>query len=348
MKPAYSLPLALILVLTGGLSGCGVVPDRTDRYQEAQREAPLRLPDFYRTERLGNRYPVGQAERAFVPVEAFRVPPPPDPGSELLMEQFALKTVGNEQWILVTEPVGRIWPALLDYWSDLGAEVAQNTGGPGQLRASLDNAGMNSRKLAESMGLSPDSPVVISATIQSGIKRNTAEIRVAVIEPAAEPVTDEPPPQARAVLQDLLNYLSSRRDSLESYSLVAQVLDADPRVRMVQEADEQAHIEMELAFDRAWAAVGQSLQESGAELVDLDRSAGDYYVSYGQDQEDEGGFWSGLFGDEESALLSDRYNYRVKVITEDSITRVSVIGTREDLPRNEHLKLLDKILENLS
>lgn len=326
------------------LAGCGLVPDRSDSYQYEQRVAPLKVPQVYEQGRIQDRYPVPRAQKAFVASGEFQVPPPPVPGAELLQEQFAIKAAGEDVWLAATESPGRIWPALADYWQEAGGVLEQQNSAEGRLLCRLDSQSLRARQLAASLGLNPDSNPAIEASVVQGIRRNTSEVRVTIVHPA---VSD--PSTGKKVLENLMAFLADNQRVLESYSLAAQNLAGASRVEVVSEGAD-AYLKLDLGYERAWVAVGQALNAGGVPLVDLDRSKGEYLVNFVPGQEDqEPGWLDWLTGGADDGVLSDQYNFSVRLVEAgEAGVRVEVAPATDETPAQDRLTLLNRILEHLS
>lgn len=334
----------LLLVAVSLIQGCGIIPDRSDRYQFEQRTAPLKIPEWYSKEAVVDRYPVPRAQKAFVATGDFKVPPPPVPGAELLQDQFAIKTAGKDIWLSATEPPGRIWPAVTRYWQEKGAFLEQQSSVDGRLVCRLDNNSLKGRELAKSLGLDPERNPLVESTVAQGIRRSTTEVRVKMIYPLIEDRA-----LSQKILDDLMTYLADNQNVLESYSLAAQNLSGPTRAEVMGEAV-PPYLKLDLAYERAWAAVGQALNAAKVKLVDLDRNQGEYFVHYVPGQENsEPGWFDWLTGGNDEGVLSDQYNFRIRLLKEaTSGVRVEAEPVGEHPDAQDNLLLLNRILENLS
>lgn len=332
------------LLLVALMAGCSLVPDRSDRYQFEQRGQPLLLPSWFEQGRVQDRYPVPRAQKAFVATGEFKVPPPPVPGAELLQEQFAIRSAGEDVWLAATEAPGRIWPALTGYWQAVGGVLEQQDSAAGRLVCRLDAKSLRARQLAASVGLDPDDSPAFEATVAQGIKRNSSEVRVRIERPPGGS-----PESSRKVLEELRDYLAQNQQVLESYSLAAQNLAGASRVELIGTGND-SHLSLDLAYERAWAAVGQALNDGKVPLVDLDRSAGEYLVNFVPGEEGrEPGWFDWLTGGSGEGVLSDEYNFRVRLLdAQGSGVRVEVVPAAEDASAEDRATLLNRILEHLS
>lgn len=99
-----------------------------------------------------------------------------------------------------------------------------------------------------------------------------------------------------------------------------------------------------VAFPRAWSALGESLKKADITVSDLNRSIGTYYIEILQPVEDEGGFWSWLFG----APNPEVRTLEVKLNRARSGVYVAVHTDADTLADEEEArKLLQKISDNI-
>jgi outer membrane protein assembly factor BamC len=94
-----------------------------------------------------------------------------------------------------------------------------------------------------------------------------------------------------------------------------------PKAKLIQEANNQALIELGSGFDRSWRDVGLALDRSNFTVEDRNRSAGVYYVRYvnTKDVGDSKGFFSNLFSSkDDSKLKAKKYQVVVKSTGENS------------------------------
>jgi outer membrane protein assembly factor BamC len=333
-----------MLAVVAALGGCGVIPDRSDRYQFETRTPPLKKPEWIREDAIVDRFPVPRSQKAFVATGEFKVPPPPVPGAELLQDQFAIKTAGSDVWLSATEPPGRIWPAVTRYWQEKGAFLEQQSSADGRLVCRLDNNSLKGRELANAWGLDPERNPLVETTVVQGIRRSTTEVRVRIIYPLVEDQT-----LAKSILDDVMTYLADNQNVLESYSLAAQNLSGPTRAEVMADVS-PPYLLLDLPYERAWVAVGQALNAGKVKLVDLDQTQGEYFVHYLPGEENsEPGWWDWLTGSKDDGVLSDQYNFRIRLLKQDtSGVRVQADPAGEISDSQDNVLLLNRILENLS
>ncbi|OZG72121.1 hypothetical protein BTA51_17325 [Hahella sp. CCB-MM4] len=342
--------MRIIYVLCGvavlATSGCGLIEDRTDQYMTANKGEPLVVPEWYSTRRLKDRYPIPEADQGFVATEEFQVPPPPEPGLEITLEQFVVKSTDSETWLLASEAPGKIWPALKNYWESQGAEVREVNTSAGNMQVLLPNTSLKAADFITNNGLQSfvrDGEVMLHIYVQQGLKRRSSEIRVSPVlfsELGAD--------TQQALLTGIKSYLDDNAESLESYSLVAQNIGGEEKLALVNETGETPFIRVKLDFERAWFAVGEALDKAHVPVIDLNRSEGSYFVRYGKDEDKKsGGFFGWLKGDDED-LLSDRFNFRIELKQEADGIHIESLPTQADVDDQDQVRLLNQLLDHLS
>ncbi len=81
----------------------------------------------------------------------------------------------------------------------------------------------------------------------------------------------------------------------ESTSL-AKVKNTKLDPQLLKDGNGTPILRLGVAFPRAWSALGEALKKADITVSDLNRSIGTYYIETMLPVEDEGGFWSWLFG----------------------------------------------------
>ena len=106
-------------------------------------------------------------------------------------------------------------------------------------------------------------------------------------------------------------------------SMIAdQAISATGRISLQESEQGYTYIQLGLPYDRAWASLAKSLEESGFEITDRDRSAGEYYVRFnGPDREEDDGWFDWLWGgDDEHPLAGKDFLVSVTRQTEEAVT----------------------------
>ncbi|MDX1754860.1 MAG: outer membrane protein assembly factor BamC [Marinobacter sp.] len=293
------------LVLTVAVTGCGMMEDRSLRYVDAPEGEPLNTLGERQRDRMGSAYPIRDLESSEGGrMYAEELPPPPDMTAEILEQNYLIEQLDDQAWLLINELPGQVWPGVTAYLNDRGFGVAYDSPQLGLVQSDLVNY---SRRARELVGLGDDGgqepKLLVQARVAPGVRRKTSEVQLRLREVQGRPEqlmswqsSADRLEAEKALLEDLSNFLQARADT-KSYSRAALGITSEPRVRLVSEDDQPVAIRLDLAFDRSWGEVKRALDEAGVQVVDLDRSAGRFYVDFRSRSEMDTG-WFNWFSDE--------------------------------------------------
>lgn len=316
-RPAVALTLSSALL---GLAGCSIIHDRSNQYMQAKSEGPLRTPAWYGRDNIKPLHPIPPAEQEKVLAKQFKVPQPPDLTSEILEKNYVIEQMDGQLWLLVNEVPGQVWPAVAGFFTEHGLEPAVQNARAGLMQTRPAQTSLKSRNWlaaqvkAAGSGLSLSGPVVLQAKISPGVRRHTSEIQIRFRTPAQAPegmLGWESHPENTAVDRQLLSSLSDfmqSRDSTKSYSRLALQIESQPKVRLVTPDGSTPHLVMDLRFDRGWTEVERALKSAKVPIVDIDRSAGIWYVDFRSKDDLDGGWFSWL-----RSKPKPEYTYRVQL-----------------------------------
>lgn len=308
----------MLLILSGLLAGCGMFGkdgtfrDREDDYLKARIYEPLEVPEGLSDESINDLYQVPHIDENQQVPDEFDVPRPLPLVSGEFENMVKIQSLGEERWILVRLLPGQVWPRMKDYLvgQRIGLEVEDGSQG-----------------LMETPWVRrPEDPYKekYRFTIRQGVQRNTSEVHIVQAQRLLEdeaafewPTQSDSLQREGEMMEAFARFLASSADVNASVSLVAQGIDTSRRMYIV--TGEDAHISVNLSFDRAWASVAYALKKGAFILNDEDRSAGTYYVTFNDDAEaEEDGAWDkfiGVFssGDEEVEAHGGDYQYEIRV-----------------------------------
>jgi outer membrane protein assembly factor BamC len=100
------------------------------------------------------------------------------------------------------------------------------------------------------------------------------------------------------LLRELGGYLASEVSS-QTVSMVGRELVGATKAELSNDDQGQPILKLNLDFDRAWASIGQALQNAEVEVTDLDRSTGIYFIDLPEKAltgEENSGFFKRLLG----------------------------------------------------
>ncbi|MCB1693118.1 MAG: outer membrane protein assembly factor BamC, partial [Pseudomonadales bacterium] len=124
-------------------------------------------------------------------------------------------------------------------------------------------------------------------------------------------------------LNSIAYYLGDEINRTPSFSMLATNIGGQ-RAELIPDRLKPV-LKYKLPFDRAWATVGDALEQAKINVEDLDRSSAIYYVYYDAEHAGEPGFFSRLFqGDEAKAERNDKNRYIVRLDAREKTDEVDV------------------------
>ena len=306
--PLRFLGVPVITASLIGLTGCSIVHDRSNEYMQAQSEGPLRTPAWYDRKDIKPLHPIPVTEREKLASKTFTVPKPPDLTNEILEKNYVIEQMDGQLWLLVNEVPGRVWPAVAGFFADHGIEPAIQNAQAGLMQTQAVQTSLKARKWLDGVIKAAgnrqnlNGPVVLQAKISPGVRRHTSEIQIRFRTPAQAPdgmlgweSRPENPALDRQLLSNLGDFMKSRENT-KSYSRLALQMETTPKVRMITPQSGKPHLVMDLKFARAWTEVDRALKNAKIPIVDINRSAGTWYVDFRTKEERSGGWFSWLWG----------------------------------------------------
>jgi len=132
------MPLVAIAALaTAGCAREGFYDDRNIDYVNAQRSAPLVLPESRNEQRYRDLMPVPEAQHSLRDNdERFRAPPPSRlaSGSTVQRDFVERREFGSDHWLVVGSDPGMVWPQLQDFARSYGMQVQASDDSRGVLQ----------------------------------------------------------------------------------------------------------------------------------------------------------------------------------------------------------------------
>ena len=300
------------------LSGCDSIPfiDTTPDYKAAGRSRPLEVPPDLTSISSSDTYTVpgattysdyaqGQAEQT---EQREQILPNPD--------NVRMERAGSQRWLVVEAPPEKIWPAIREFWGELGFAV----------RVENPQTGVMETEWVDPSTITKDDKGNYLDKFQGWLDRlNTLQNRQKFrtrIDRGAEPGTTEiylshrsvadvhddgkervrttagtvetgyrlegkrdKDTEARASAEDIDAELLRRlmvHLGVEEHKSKAVVTAVNDEVRAVPKktSDGAVYLAVNDNFDRAWRRVGLALDRVGFVVEDRDRSNGLFYVRY--------------------------------------------------------------------
>lgn len=338
------------VLILGILTGCGLIHDRSEEYRKAPTGEQVKVPDWQDSSRIQPTYSVPEAKAGdAVATGDFEIPRPPDMTSEILDQNYVIEELSGQAWLLVNEVPGRVWPVVSSYLTDRGLGVARDNPQIGLMQSEIADYSQRARTLLD---LTIEDPTVgktiVQARVSPGVRRKTTEIqfRLRKIESEPDAMLQWPSQTSvidreKALLGDLAEYLKERENT-KSYSRAALSIPSAPKVKLISGQSDEPHIEMDLSFDRSWSEVNRALKDADVPVVDIDRSAGQFYVDFRTEEELEPG-WFSWFSDPPKP----EYTYLVTIRQQDNKVWLTTQTSPDYDGDDRSARLLARLFEHL-
>ena len=248
---------------------------------------------------------------------------------------------GERRWLVVEKPATELYPQVKDFWQENGFLLTTDSPSTGIMETDwAENRGKIPQDFIRStIGGALDSIYDTGErdrykTRLEAPKSDETEIYITQKGALEKCVTDTTgsclytiwtsrpnDPELEAVfLARLMERLGMTQEQAKAM-VAAPLGPKTPKAKLVQEANNQAYIELGVGFDRSWRDVGLALDRSNFTVEDRNRSSGVYYVRYinAKDVGDKKGFFSNLFSSkDDSKLQAKKYQVLVKSTGENS------------------------------
>jgi outer membrane protein assembly factor BamC len=333
------------LFLTIFTASCGIIKDRSNEYVNAPKGKSLIIPPGLDASGIQPSHPIPKvANEASLPAK-FHLPLPPDTASIPVADIYQVQGLGNQSWLLIQDPPGRIWPKLIRFLNDNGVQIKSQNAKSGVVITDSWNQSKNAEVfMAKTLKL-PKGVTVDSATftLSQGVKRRSSELVVSFVFSSA--LTDK---QAMDVNKTILSSAADffkQRKSDAGYSFLANDLGSSSKISIINNAKGDPILDVSLGFDRAWVAVQSALKESGVTIVDINRSTGEIYVNYHKNKNKGWFYW--LFNSEKTKY--DNYN-AILVLSKKSNKEMQINVSKivKPLTQSAKAEILTLLLKNMT
>ncbi len=290
--------VVIALTITVGLQGCGylfgdkgVFRDTSNDYKRAEELPPLQLPPGRETDSIAEIYAIPRVTSEATLDDGDDVPRPAPLVAASADQLVRIQSLGDDSWVLVAIAPGQLWPQLRSFMSAANIDVARMDARAGIIESPFLDLTGKERKAR------------FRFRMERGVQRGNSELHVLQMYERSEPgwpVQSDDLEIETEMLRGVAQYIANSADTAPVSMMAEQSMQATSRVTLIDAGGESPYIDLELPFDRAWASLARSLELSGFEISDRNRSEGQYYVTYrGDPEEKDGGWFSWLGGDDE-------------------------------------------------
>ena len=335
------------------LSACGIIQDRSSEYTRATVSKPITIPEQFSDENIQTQYPIPEINNKRPLPQKYELPKPPNATAVLDEAPFQIEQLDEQLWLRIYSSPGKVWPLIDAFWREYGIQTVHEDIANGFL---VTNILSDASKLEKELEERQASPLDLSgqyfqAQLSQGIRRNTSEIKLRMLDassgkqPAKEwQVNAQSQKSDRAILELMGAFITS--DALQNrYSLLANAIGGESKVRLLQGDQGQNYLIINLSFQRAWNELGKALKAAEIVVADMDYSEKKYFISYLN--ESEFGEWY-LSESRINDMKSERnFSLNLEEMPEGGI-KVSVEQLNEELDASLKNELLDLVFEHIS
>ena len=327
----YSSFLFLLVVISSCsyISGPdGIFPETKDKFFDEKLYSDLKLPSADVAINKDDHYP--PISDGIPAADVQDIPAPRQIFSSGESNEVQLRRLGELMWVYVETLPSTSWPITKNYFEASSMSI---------LDADPD-AGIMNVQYSDALNL--------KITIEHGIKEASTEIFMSSYNTDESKSAKQDPEFIQQELSKIVQFFASSASSFSGTSLAAQNLN-DRKKAKIFNVNDQAIIQLNLGFDRAWSAVSRALKAGNITSNDIDRDNGIFLVSYSVESESKSWFSFLNFNDEEindSLLLGESAEFRILLESKNDKTNIiieSLEGTKEEADA-----LLSKINELLS
>ncbi|MDO3386504.1 outer membrane protein assembly factor BamC [Gilvimarinus sp. SDUM040013] len=301
-----------VLGLTFLVGGCGVFfgdnayfRNRDGDYQKADKIEPMKVPEGMNDQALGKLYPIPPiTESEFDEESEYRagVPRPQPLATNLMQENIKIQRLAEERWILMNVSPGEVWPRVRSFLNENNVDVAS---------ADISRGLIDSHWLQFKSDLSTTDRYRVQ--IDQGVQPETSEIHILhqSVVGSEPPESAEWPAQSSSKereswLLDEMAAALAADTTIGGTSLLAQAIGGDAKSGLVVEANEPV-MKIRLNEARAKATLFHAMKQDGFAIYDSAVEQGIYYLHYEKVEEDDEGWFSGLFASDGKVIHESPY-----------------------------------------
>ena len=292
--------LMLLCTACGSLLGDdGVFRDKSQDYKKAPELPPVSVPEGMDSVAMREIYVIPPVEDKFLAQGKFEVPRPEALSAGTGSEVVRIQKLGDESWALISLAPGQVWPQVRNFMSASGMQIAHADARAGLMESNwvtVEGQPLTSR---------------FRFRMDQGVQRGTSELHVLQMQQTGSatewPQKSDDPAQAAEMLRAIAQFLADSADSAPVSMIAEQGISAGGKILLLEAPEGYTYLRLELPYDRAWASLGRALEKSSFEITDRDRSNGVYYARFqGEAAEEDDGWWSQLWTDDEAEALTDQ------------------------------------------
>lgn len=338
----------LLSVLVVCLSSCGLIQDRSSEYVQATTSSEIVIPENLSDRSIQSQYPIPTINNKRPLAAEYELPKPPNATAALDEAPFTVDQVEDQIWLRLYLAPGKVWPLLDAFWQEYNISTVEENISKGYV---VTDVVSDPAKLTQSLkGEFSLENTYFQAKLGQGIRRNTSEIKLRVLESSGGKVVKAWRPKSanlnrdKALLTLMGEFITS--DALQNrYSMLANTIGGESRIQLLQNDEGQNYLLMNLSPQRAWNELGKALEAAEIVVADKNVSTKTYFVSYLN--ESEISQW--YFTDDVISEKRLERNFSIQLQTlSNGAVQVDIEQLNESLDSSLKNDLLDLIFEHIS
>lgn len=313
--------------------GEGIIIDPDDDYLEVEVAEPLKVPADLKSLEHSDPFPIPFVPKSANPRYFPDRPPLPDAMyANDNRDEVRLQRLGERRWLVIPESPTTVWPKLKQFLSENGVTLSHDDPAEGRLNTEwlvIDKDAYRDvvRTLLKEAKSKPQfarGSDRFLIRVEQGLRDLTTEIHVRhESDSLTLPVEDDlvgldalrsDLPTAEA---DFLNEIGAyivAKVSEQTVSKVARQIGISKKAELTRDSEGLPLLRLYLDYERAWATLGQALDNADVEILSLDKAAGVLSVSIPE---------ATLVGDEEDGFFcrltfsctdSDVYEVQIRIL----------------------------------
>ena len=274
----------------------GIFVNRSDDYIDSIERDALVIPADLDSDRVEDPFPIPPSPEQINAEYYPGRPPRPDAiYANDIRNEVRIQRLGDRRWLVVPEPPTTVWPKLREFLSENGVGIDAENPSFGRIDTEWLQIGDDEyrdviRLLLRDAKKEADMPVGrdrLRIRVEQGLRERTSEIHVrhendALGVPQDEMVDlnfaqSEIPAVEIEVLNEIGAYIAAKV-SEQTVSRVAQEISTVVKSSLARDVEGTPVLRLNLDYDRAWATVGQALNNAEVEVTSNDQIEGVYYV----------------------------------------------------------------------
>lgn len=293
----------LVALLASLLNACGWLSDdkglfveRRDDYLDAKEGTVVVVPEDLSKDALGDPFPIPptppQSDAEYFP---FKPPLPDAIYGDDSRESVRIQRLGDRRWLVVPEAPATVWPKIKQFFTDNGVTIAAENPQSGRIDSQWLPLTESSYRdiirtvLSDARGAAtPDAPVPerILLRVEQGLQDRTSEVHLrhqrSADEQAPRPdqisaISSASADAEQNMLAELGAFIAAKVAE-QTVSMVGQSISTQPKSLMERAAGGVPALRLNLDFDRAWATVGQALNNADVAVEDSDEASASYRI----------------------------------------------------------------------